>query len=323
MKMLPDAGHGVNLLDGASGGIRFLPYPTPPASSASSYTQKEDGDGAGAKPGSRNGSFAGGPGAGPARSAREVLSHRTRRPTAGLRSLSSIVTTSSVHAAHISNPATAWTTPGSPARGDAPLSAFSSLTSSYSELVRLTESVALAPRPKSTPPHTPRALSSNGTDIAQKPSGLGSNAIQSPPDDKVFSSAQENGAAKADRVPAPSPEAASPPVGPPRGKLSVKIMEARGLRPSLEPYVVCVFEWNEYISKGPKADEPTAEKEAFKGREDLFGGVPIKRSGSDMGRSMAIPMKSRQSSTASLSDQKNFKADRQVTSPKWEHGATL
>ncbi|CAL8577156.1 Serine/threonine-protein kinase, variant 3 [Xanthoria parietina] len=36
---------------------------------------------------------------------------------------------------------------------------------------------------------------------------------------------------------------------------------------------------------------------------------------------MAIPMKSRQSSTTSLSDQTNFKAGRQVTDPRWDHEA--
>ena len=53
-----------------------------------------------------------------------------------------------------------------------------------------------------------------------------------------------------------------------------------------------------------------------------MGGVPIQRSGSDMGRSIAIPMKSRQSSTTSLDDHKDFKNGR-VTNPRWDHVAVL
>ena len=58
-------------------------------------------------------------------------------------------------------------------------------------------------------------------------------------------------------------------------------------------------------------------------REQSMGGVPIRKSGSDMGRSMAIPMKSRQSSTTSLSDQKDFKGGKNVTDPTWNHEAVL
>lgn len=62
------------------------------------------------------------------------------------------------------------------------------------------------------------------------------------------------------------------------------------------------------------------EKDESRGRESSLGGVPIKRTASDMGRSIAIPMKSRQSSTTSLSDQKKFKnGNSQVTDPKWGH----
>ena len=42
-----------------------------------------------------------------------------------------------------------------------------------------------------------------------------------------------------------------------------------------------------------------------------------------MGRAMAIPMKSRQSSTTSVPDQKSFKNGKQVTDPKWDHEAVL
>ena len=109
-------------------------------------------------------------------------------------------------------------------------------------------------------------------------------------------------------------------MSPPKGKLSVRISEARGLRPSHDPYVVCVFEWNEYISKGPKP-KPTDIIEMEP--EDLMRGIPMKRSGSDMGQPIAIPMKSRQSSNTSLPDQRDFRDRRSTTDPKWDHEATL
>ena len=65
------------------------------------------------------------------------------------------------------------------------------------------------------------------------------------------------------------------------------------------------------------------ERDDSRGREDSMSAVPIKPFAGEMGRSMAIPMKSRQSSTTSLSDQKAFKSGRQVTDPKWDHEAIL
>jgi hypothetical protein len=49
------------------------------------------------------------------------------------------------------------------------------------------------------------------------------------------------------------------------------------------------------------------------------------RSGSDSGRPMAIPMKSRQSSNTSLSDYRDFKIKgrRSMTNPKWDTEAVL
>jgi protein-serine/threonine kinase len=113
-------------------------------------------------------------------------------------------------------------------------------------------------------------------------------------------------------------------VGPPKGKLLVRILEARGLRPCYDPYVVCVFDWNEYISKGPReSDVDMLDRDEGSGNDDL-GGVPIRRSASDMGRPMAIPMKSRQTSnTSSTTDQKEFRANKAITDPKWDHDATL
>ncbi|KAL9119665.1 MAG: hypothetical protein Q9187_003780 [Circinaria calcarea] len=313
----------------ATTGNSILPlFPTPPLSSSSSFIQKEKevekGVTSASTARSMNDPVADRHPLGRQQSVADVIPLRTRRHTAGLKSLSSIVTASSVYAAHISNPVSAQpaTAPTSP-RSDSPqISAFSSLTSSYNELAKLTDSVAAPPRQKNTPPHTPRTLSNNTADTIHKPPASNPNPTLSPPEDSVSTSPNHH-TMKADGSNTKQVSSTTPEVGPPKGKLSVKISQARGLRPSYDPYVVCVFEWNEYISKGPKQEETEVESNNHKIRDDGFGGVPIKRSGSDMGKSMAIRMKSRQSSTTSLSDQKNFKNGRQVTDPKWEHEATF
>lgn len=96
------------------------------------------------------------------------------------------------------------------------------------------------------------------------------------------------------------------PVGP-RGRLLIKIIEARNLtvsKSNSEPYVVCSFESNEFISRGPKTD--TRE------RSDHKGGV-------------SIP-KSRQSSSTSLNELRgntSIKMDGRsaATDPLWGHEA--
>jgi hypothetical protein len=95
-----------------------------------------------------------------------------------------------------------------------------------------------------------------------------------------------------------------------KGKLSVRISEARGLRPSLDPYVVCVFEWNEYISKGAQS-EGRPHRSQRDGPEN------------DSGRPMAIPMRSRQSSHNSQLDAHDHKNKGPVTDPQWNHVAVL
>ena len=303
---------------------RNCAYPTPPVSSPPSLHAENDG---GINSGSKSRVVEGGAASslmlGRQLSATDLFSLGTRRHTTGLKSLSAIMTDSTVYAAHISNPTSAHfaTMPSTPTYEHLHASALTSLTS-HLEQIKLTENVALSPRQKNTPPLTPRALSTEGSDTVTKDNAPTSNPTQSPPDDAHFS-AQQHGLMKSNGSATLAVPTSSPPVGPPRGKLSVKIAEARGLRPSYDPYVVCVFEWNEYISKGPKRDDSDMEKDESKGKDEAFKAVPIKRSGSDMGRSMAIPMKSRQSSTTSLSDQKNFKSGRQVTDPRWEHEVVL
>ena len=111
-------------------------------------------------------------------------------------------------------------------------------------------------------------------------------------------------------------------MGHPRGKLTIKISSGRGLRPSLDPYVVCKFQYNEYISRGPRNDSGSALD--TDGTADRFrdGGLHIKRTDSNNGRPMAIPMKSRQSSQTSMSG-RDASRGREVTDPVWNHEAVL
>lgn len=309
--------------------IGVYPLPTPPTSSSASSIHK----GVELEP-STNGDAHGNydpvdsrPASGRPESATDVIPLRTRRHTFGLSPLTNIITTSSVHAAHLSNPTAPYpsTTPSTPVKSQYAVSAHSSLTWSFSELVKLTDGVAASPRIKNTPPHTPRALSSEdqtATRSASKAPQTTSSPSRTQAEDPAANGGTNN-TNIANSTIVQSIPTSSASVGPPKGKLLVRISEARGLKPSYDPYVVCVFEWNEYISRGPKQEEVDMDNEEPKGKDDLLGSVPIKRSGSDMGRAMAIPMKSRQSSTTSLSDQKNFKNGRQVTSPKWDHEAIL
>lgn len=277
-------------------------YPTPPTSSSSS-TRKVSETGSDGSPQLRE-----------AESSAPFLARQglgdngkalcPRRETASLNPLSNITTISSVHAAHISNPTSfrPSSTPSTPTSDTHALSALSSLTS-HLELVKLTDGVA-PPRKKNTPPLTPRALSNDGSELARpNPATIDQDKSRSE---------------RARAIPTPR---SSPPVSPPKGKLIVRISEARALTPSYNPYAVCAFEWIESIASGPTPRVVEPRPEAMK-REQSAGGLPIKRSGSDMGRWMAIPMKSRQSSTTSLNEHKEFRNGR-VTDPKWDHEAVL
>lgn len=140
-------------------------------------------------------------------------------------------------------------------------------------------------------------------------------------------SAQNGKEAKVATIEAVPSQTSVPATGAPapalKGKLTVKIAEARGLRKSRDPYVVAVFQRNELVSKGPL---PEKEEEEDQGTTSSpMGGIPIMRSGSDSGRPMAIPMKSRQSSNTSLSDYRDFKTKgrRSMTNPKWDTEAVF
>lgn len=217
--------------------------------------------------------------------------------------LSSVVTASNVHAAHFSKPSDRATTPTTPTPSH--VNPYFHESSSHDSLKKLTDD---ASRMKSIPP-TPRALSSttsksDGSDPATEKNGK-ANGAEHRPTLAVIPSTSSGGA------PAPSL----------KGKLTVKIVEARGLRRSKDPYVVAVFQRNELVSAGPRPEQGEEHEKPH----IPIGGIPIMRSGSDSGRPMAIPMKSRQSSNTSLSDYRDFKVKPRLsmTNPKWDTEAIL
>lgn len=156
---------------------------------------------------------------------------------------------------------------------------------------------------KNTPPTTPRATNSTGSSTLNGGSSGTPTAVSTP----VLGPTTGKDSGRTTPVP----------VGPPKGKLIVEIQEARNIVPSECPYVVCTFESNEFISKGPKRDsypiDGTRDSSA-----DRDGGL---------GRSVAIPMKSRQSSNTSLPDAASAASGKSgasgITNPKWEHETVL
>ncbi|KAF2678376.1 Pkinase-domain-containing protein [Lentithecium fluviatile CBS 122367] len=162
---------------------------------------------------------------------------------------------------------------------------------------KLTQGDFASPRNQATPPQTPRTRSQEGKPPS---SGLSHSTLASPAKPKESMESKESKA---------------PAVGPPKGKLAVSISEGRNLRPSVDPYVVCQFQWAEYISEGPRHEATKKDKRAA-------AGLAIQRTDSDMGKPMAIPMRSRQSSNnGTSSDPREDGTFKEVTDPKWEHDA--
>ncbi|KAK4620709.1 Serine/threonine-protein kinase SCH9 [Fulvia fulva] len=156
-----------------------------------------------------------------------------------------------------------------------------------------------------TPPHTPRSLSHAGRrdDAGEIPQ-----------------------AAKSSRSSSGGSAAAT--VGQTRGQLEIAVEEARGLKPSVDPYVVCIFQANEDISGGPKEDEMDTAVENGPAEESLARGVAMKRIGSGSGAPMAIPgLRSRQTSSTNIADlrrgSQNKAGKNETTDPIWRHRATF
>jgi protein-serine/threonine kinase len=104
-------------------------------------------------------------------------------------------------------------------------------------------------------------------------------------------------------------------IGPVLGKLVVVISEGRALRPSIDPYVVCDFQQSQYISEGPIGGE---KREAVK-KAPHNGNAQLQAAG-ERRRPMAIPMRSRQSSSSGRDGRTEA---REVTNPRWDHKAVL
>ena len=283
------------------------PYPTPPVSQPPSVHNLALSDGSAEGDGASATRAFTTPSSAHRKSISESIPSSARRLSL-MNPLSSIVTPSNVHAAHFSNPSDRYpaTTPSTPIHSR--INSEFHESPSYERLKKLTDD---APRKKSIPPTPTRALShttvksdgSNGSDPANGQNG------------KVHAGESTSSQASAGPIGAA--------VVAPKGKLTVKINEARGLRKSRDPYVVAVFQRNELVSRGPRDDEGEDNDESTISMP--MGGIPIMRSGSDTGRPMAIPMKSRQSSNTSLSDYRDFKVKgrRSFTNPKWDTEAVL
>ncbi|KAK5135220.1 hypothetical protein LTR08_005469 [Meristemomyces frigidus] len=201
--------------------------------------------------------------------------------------------------AHICNPATgASCAPASP-----PVTRRPSCHSEKKEENQLLTQGA--ERYQNTPPHTPR-----------------SGSHESRKDEEPRSMTRTN---KSRRSSSGNSNAAT--IGQLKGRLEISVDEGRGLRPSVEPYVVCIFQLSEDISGGPKEDEmDTAIDNEPAMEENMAKGVAMKRMGSGSGTPMAIPgLRSRQTSQTNISDFRrgSSKPDRETTEPIWRHTATF
>jgi len=111
-----------------------------------------------------------------------------------------------------------------------------------------------------------------------------------------------------------------------KGQLEISVEEGRGLRPSVEPYVVCIFQLNEDISGGPQEDEMDTAVDNEPAEENLAKGIAMKRSGSGQGTPLSIPgMGRRQTSQTNIADLRrgSSRAERETTDPVWRHTATF
>jgi len=165
---------------------------------------------------------------------------------------------------------------------------------------------------QNTPPHTPRT---------------GSYASRSKDDDVANIPHANN---KTSRSSSGGSRAHSPSLRQARGQLEVSIEEARGIRPAIDPYVVCIFQLNEDISGGPKEDdEMDIAVENEPADDNLAKGVAMKRLGSGSGTPMAIPgLKSRQTSQTNIAGMRRGSNSTkqghvETTDPIWRHKTTF
>ncbi|KAI0022457.1 protein kinase-like domain-containing protein [Xylariomycetidae sp. FL0641] len=289
--------------------VSSVPYPTPPCSKTPSERGPKSSDAsAEMAPGGASNSSKRPSISIPPMSRSESSQLKVRRGTLA-EPVTSIVTTSSVLANHAPQPSGGALpdTSSPPPDTDAPdgeQSCHASLSAS-DQLKKLT-----LDEPEKSGPSTPaRALS-------------GSVSQPSQPEERSLSkTSADGGAASGTQTPSSSSQSSGGGNSSQRGKLTIKILEGRGLRKSRDPYVVAVFQRSELISPGPRAFED--EEESPAPPSGGVGGIPISRQPSDSGRPMAIPMRSRQSSNTSISDYNTFRSRRSFTTPKWDAEAVF
>ncbi|KAK6415145.1 Serine/threonine-protein kinase, partial [Oleoguttula sp. CCFEE 5521] len=161
---------------------------------------------------------------------------------------------------------------------------------------------------QSTPPQTPRSGSHE--------SKRGENVAPAPAASTPVKSTRSSDSGSQPDVP----------VRQQKGQLEIHVEEGRGLRPSIQPYVVCVFQQNEDVSSGPKDDAmDTAVDDGQHDDDNLAKGVAMRRMGSGSGTPLAIPgMRSRQTSSTNIQQLRRGSMNpAQVTDPKWHHAATF
>lgn len=278
------------------------PYPTPPASQPSSVRElslrgpgcNDDGS-AGSRDGMRTSQHK--------KSTSDGHQFKDRGTPLKV-PLTGVVTTSTVHASHFSNPSSRTASiQNSPSR---PTFSLDEPDASVKPAqVEKTRKLTGAGE-KSGPPTPTRTLST---------------ARPSQDDDGASGdgSLSSNGTRSSSKAPVPGPGQ----VPATKGKLTIKIIEGRNLRRSRDPYVVAVFQRSELISG---AAHSYADDEDASVAPLPTGGIPMKRQGSDSGRPpMAIPMRSRQSSNTSITDHATFRSRnrRSFTKPRWGAEAVL
>lgn len=282
------------------------PYPTPPASKRGSMRCAASSDPA---------AGGAGDGAGTCSAAARLLHQKTssleipKRHNSSLQNpLAGVVTQSTVHARHFSynDFRSASSISSSPGR-----SVVEGVASSFKE------SASIAQRRKLTAAEDAKSGQSTPT------RSLSTAHVSRSGSQEDASKENGNGI---DRTAASTPSIRSGEQVPaPKGKLTIKVTEGKGLRKCRDPYVVAVFQRSELISGGPRTFEDEDDS-ALSVASVPMGGVPIQRTASDTGRiPMAIPMRSRQSSNTSVGDYTTFRnrTRRSFTRPKWDAEAVL
>lgn len=305
--LLPHERVGLSSEDRSPETSDLHPYPTPPASSRSSMR--------GAKVGEISGEGAGhGATAAVSANARktsvaDLSGLKGRRPSMPAAVTSVQVNDSTVHASHFSNPGSrrVSTSHNSPVHAHFTPAQESSVSENPASVRRLKEL-------------TNETASKSGQSTPNRSLSTAQPAEQPARHDGQEGRRTSNESSSATGT--QTPESSTVPAA--KGKLTIKISEARGLRKCRAPYVVAVFQRSELISGNPREDE---EDEEAAVSNVAMGGVPIQRQASDSGRTpMAIPMRSRQSSNTSTGEFNSFRnrtQRRSFTNPKWDAEAVL